>query len=374
MKNFMQHIVKTLFLFSIFFSLSSAFAQAPQKMSYQAVIRDTGNTLISNAAVGMKISILQGSTSGTAVYEENHTSTTNLNGLATLEIGNGTPVSGTFSAINWSAGPYFVKTETDPTGGTSYTITGTSQLMTVPYAMYATTSGNSNNTWGLTGNAGTNSTTNFIGTSDNNDLVFKRNNIPAGKITASNTAIGSLALLNNTGLGNTAIGTESLKNVTTGLFNIGIGFNSQVPNPAGASQLSIGNVIYGSEMGSTENGKIGIGTTNPTTKLEVNGFTKLGTDAPKIKMKTLTGFSGSSETGYNRISIIFHNIDTSKILLTQILLDKGSGSYIHENYTVFQGYQFDYDITPSQINIYNIENNSYQILSKPIKILITYEE
>lgn len=116
---------------------ASVFAQAPQKMSYQAVIRNASNILVSSAPVGIKISILQGSSSGTAVFVETHSVTTNSNGLATLEIGGGTPVTGTFAAITWSAGPYFIKTETDPAGGTNYTIAGVSELLSVPFALFS---------------------------------------------------------------------------------------------------------------------------------------------------------------------------------------------------------------------------------------------
>jgi hypothetical protein len=117
----------------------SVWAQAPEKMSYQAVVRDAGNFLVTSTAVGMQLSILQGSVTGTAVYIETQTPTTNINGLVSIEIGSGTVVSGAFNTIDWSAGPYFIKTETDPTGGTTYTITGTSQLMSVPYALHANT-------------------------------------------------------------------------------------------------------------------------------------------------------------------------------------------------------------------------------------------
>jgi hypothetical protein len=122
---------------------TSVFSQAPNLMSYQAVIRNGSNALVTSATVGMKISILQGSASGTAVYVETQTPTTNANGLATVEIGNGTIVSGSMTTINWASGLYFIKTETDPLGGTSYTVTGTSQLLSVPYSLYSKTSGSS---------------------------------------------------------------------------------------------------------------------------------------------------------------------------------------------------------------------------------------
>ncbi len=113
------------------------FAQAPQKMSYQAVIRDGSNALVTTTAVGMQINILQGSANGTAVYAETQIPTTNINGLASIEIGGGTVVSGNLSTIDWANGPYFIKTETDPAGGINYTITGTSQLLSVPYALFS---------------------------------------------------------------------------------------------------------------------------------------------------------------------------------------------------------------------------------------------
>jgi hypothetical protein len=118
------------------------FAQAPQKMTYQAVIRNTSNNLVVNSPVKMKISILQGSTTGTAVYSEQHNPTTNANGLVSIEIGEGTSKTGTFSTIDWGNGMYFLKTETDPTNGNNLSIVGTSQLLSVPYALQANNAGN----------------------------------------------------------------------------------------------------------------------------------------------------------------------------------------------------------------------------------------
>jgi hypothetical protein len=112
-------------------------AQAPQHMGYQSVIRNSSNALVAATPVGMQISLLQGTTSGTAVYVETQTATTNANGLVSIEIGTGTATTGTFSEIDWATGPYFIKTEIDPAGGSNYTITGTQQVMSVPYALYA---------------------------------------------------------------------------------------------------------------------------------------------------------------------------------------------------------------------------------------------
>jgi hypothetical protein len=112
---------------------------APEQISYQAVVRDATNTTVANQVVGMQISVLQTTASGTAVYVETQTPTTNANGLLSIYIGAGTFGSGDFSSIDWSSGPYFIKIEIDPAGGTAYTITGTTQLVSVPYALYAKT-------------------------------------------------------------------------------------------------------------------------------------------------------------------------------------------------------------------------------------------
>ena len=117
---------------------ATLWAQSPDKISYQAVIRDASDDLVTNRSVGIQISILQGSASGTALYVESHTPATNANGLVSIEMGTGT-TSDDFSTIDWASGPYFIKTETDPSGGTSYSITGTSQLLSVPYALHAKT-------------------------------------------------------------------------------------------------------------------------------------------------------------------------------------------------------------------------------------------
>ena len=123
----------------------SSFGQAPEGFKYQAVVRDAGNTILNNQAVGLQMTIQQGSIGGTTVYQETFAPTTNTYGLVNLEIGSGTVVSGDFTTIDWSAGPYFIETAVDVTGGTSYAVMGTSQLMSVPYALHANTAENVTN-------------------------------------------------------------------------------------------------------------------------------------------------------------------------------------------------------------------------------------
>ncbi len=135
--------MKKLLLSVVALSLAlSTFGQAPEGFKYQAVVRDASNSILANQAVGMRITIKQGSPTGTTVYSESFASTSNAFGLINLAIGSGTVLSGTFAIIDWSNGPYYIETASDLTGGTTYSVMGTSQLMSVPYALYAKTSGN----------------------------------------------------------------------------------------------------------------------------------------------------------------------------------------------------------------------------------------
>lgn len=106
----------------------------PEKISYQGVIRDASGNLLSNSAIAVKVSILNGNS---VVYTETHRIQTNANGLINLEVGGGIAAQGSISTINWSMGNYFIRTQVDPAGGDNYTIDGKSQLLSVPYALYA---------------------------------------------------------------------------------------------------------------------------------------------------------------------------------------------------------------------------------------------
>ncbi len=237
----------------VLFSVSIFAQSPPQKMSYQAIIRNSSNAIVTSTLVGMKISILQASPMGgtSPVYVETQMPTTNINGLVVLEVGTGTVISGVFSAIDWANGPFFIKTETDPTGGTAYSITGTSQLLSVPYAFYAAKSGNGE-PWILTGNGGAVSDANFIGTTTNIPFNIKVNNQKSGKIDPikQNTFFGYLSGSGTSGTDNTAVGFEALYSNTTGNYNTAHGFQSLYSNTTGSYNTASGiNALYSNISG-----------------------------------------------------------------------------------------------------------------------------
>ena len=129
--------MKNLIIILCLFIGTGIFAQAPQSFSYQTVVHDLSGNILANQSLSFRISLLSGSETGTEVYREIHAGkTTNDFGLADLEIGKGTPAAGDFSSISWGTNKYYIKVEIDPAGGTAYQSMGTSQLLSVPYALY----------------------------------------------------------------------------------------------------------------------------------------------------------------------------------------------------------------------------------------------
>jgi len=124
-----------LFYFAFVFTLSS-FAQVPQKFNYQAVVRNNTGVIITNQNISVKAEILD-SNINSVLYSETHAVTTNAQGLFSLQVGSGIVKSGLFANIDWSAGNRYIRTSVDLTGGTNYQLMGTSQLLSVPYALYS---------------------------------------------------------------------------------------------------------------------------------------------------------------------------------------------------------------------------------------------
>ena len=265
--------MKNLYLLILLFISVAASAQSPEKMSYQAVIRDANGAILKNQNVGSQFSVLQTSISGTPVYQEFHRPTTNTNGLVSIYIGTGTVSSGNFSAIDWSNGTYFLQTDIDPAGGTNYVINSTTELVSVPYALHANVAdsliGGVNETdpvfdasvaKGITAidtaywndKLDSSSIQNFVDLTTAQTVAgaktfssdIRVNGITVGKgggASASNTANGDSALFFNTsGFSNTANGAKALKNNTTGSYNSAIGTQALNANTTGSNNTANG--------------------------------------------------------------------------------------------------------------------------------------
>jgi len=249
----------------------SLLAQAPQKFSYQAVVKNASNNLVTNHAVGLKISILNASS--TVVYCETQTPVTNANGLISVEVGAGTVISGTMAGIAWSSSTYSLKSEIDPLGGTSYSITGTSSLLSVPYALHAKTVENafSGSYSDLTNKP---AIANTQWTTTGSNIYYNSGNVGIGKATPT----AQLDVLSSNTFGISSTGTTT---GSTGLYHIAnsnapTSWNLGVEGGAWASGAALGSLYIdkngvGPKMTITPDGNVGIGTFTPLSKLQVYG-------------------------------------------------------------------------------------------------------
>lgn len=316
-------------------------AQAPQGMNYQAVARDAGGVIIANQPISIRLTITDGS-NGQAVYQETHSPTTNQFGLFSLNVGNGTPVSGTFSTINWATTNAWMNVDMDVTGGTNWVTMGSSQFLSVPYALHAATAGDnkwtsnstniSNNNIGNVG-IGTTSPGNKLSViqsgntggaayfsqvnsaspvdavmidnnSDGSSLVCSAyGNGNAGYFAVSNAGSSADAIVaQNNGYGDAIAGIHSGSGVAVYGYQTGIGNAAffQTNNTANTVNAltslcnGFGAAAYFANTGATGPalitgaGNVGIGVSSPSAKLHVNGTFRL-TDGSQAQNSVLTG-------------------------------------------------------------------------------------
>jgi hypothetical protein len=354
---------------------TGAMAQVPEKMSYQAVVRDADNTLLTSQTVGMQISILQGSITGSAVYVETHVPTTNNNGLVSLEIGSGTIVSGVFSTIDWSNGPYFIKTETDPAGGTNYTISGTSQLLSVPYALHAKTAETLSGVLAEIDPVFAASIANGIEDADttnwNNHTINTDTQLDSAGVTALGFAAGAHTIDTDTQLDSTGVATlgyvAGMHTIDTDsqLDSTGVAVLGYVAGPHPIVIDSNNNLFLGNKSGySNVSGadNVFIGTESGYLNYDGSRNTFLGYDAGyNIHNGSGNVFIGHEAGKYanginNRLIIENENIDSTKALIygefdqNHLRINGNVGI----NYQAYNSYGLIVDIPDGQTSIYTL--------------------
>lgn len=289
---------------------ANANAQAPEAFKYQAVVRDASNTIVNNQAVGMQLVILQGSTTGTAVYTEEFATSSNAYGLVNLEIGTGTTTDN-FSAIDWANGPYFLEISIDLTGGTSYNLMGTSQLVSVPYALHAKSAETA-----IIDNVddADNDTTNEL----NTGLALNGTSIEitdaGGTLSqdldgtfATDTEVAAAGYLTSELDGDP---TNELQTLSLSSSDLTISGGNTVTLPLGDTDWT----VAGADMYSGVAGNVGIGTTTPDNLLDVNGKVSLtqspGDEMVIINSDVWTHGSGAQDFGTGGAHFILASRET----------------------------------------------------------------
>jgi hypothetical protein len=302
-----------LIIFSLFFAFYS-YSQAPEGINYQMVVRNFSNTLITNSSIAVRVQIKQTSTNGTIVYQERHLVTTNTQGIVNMVIGNGVILQGLFSTISWANGPFFACFAIDFTGGTNYADYGSQQLMSVPYALYAKSSGAILNQWqyGTTvPTSGLGVSGNYYYQTSNGNIFYKQNGttwVLAGNIMGPQGSTGSQG---NNGFNSLSL-TTNISNapqcVNGGVkLEFGLDLNNNGLLDASEINSLLTNYICNGETGAQgpigltgSQGPIGLtGATGPTGSQGPTGLTgatgATGTQGP-IGLTGATGATGPQGT------------------------------------------------------------------------------
>jgi hypothetical protein len=273
---------KVVLFFGLLILATITFAQAPKAFNYQAVIRDADGNLLENQAVGIKISLLQGSATGQEVYAETHATTTNQFGQLDLKIGIGTATTGQFTAIPWKSGDFYLKLAVDISGGTNFQVMGITQMLSVPYALYAEEGSgwekNENGISFMNGNVG-------IGFMPQENKMLSVNGIFRNYVTEfyhSDTVYGYV------GRGKTITGGWTSNNhpdvLTLTYDKIDFAIGGWAKNGSGWQGAAL--------FINSDNGNVGIGDISPNKKLVVNGDVSLKSNTNELLVNKIRSISG----------------------------------------------------------------------------------
>lgn len=215
-----------------------------------------------------------------------------------------------------------------------------------------------------------------IGLTPNYNVVIGMNAGDAPSIGQSNVIIGSNAGSTASGDHNVLLG-PSANAGANGISNTCLGAGATTTaGVSNSTAIGAGSFASASNcviLGDPDPGmsKVGIGTSAPTAELEVNGFTKLGSNAPPIKVLKLTGTTAATQGGQVTIA---HGLNVAKILAVDVLVQSSPNNWVHPSYVAGLGYVFNYVVGATNITVINVATQSANILSSPIKILVTYEQ
>jgi len=333
MKHFFNLLTKGILLLSILGIQFEANAQTPNAIPYQAVARNAGGNLLANQSVSVRFSVHNTSAAGIVVYKETHVAATNTLGLFTVLIGQGTPTVGTFATINWGTGTKFLQVELDPSGGSVFTDMGTTQLMSVPYALYAEKANvpglpGPTGQQGATGNTGPTGPQGIQGATGSNGNTgatgpqgIQGTTGPSGSANISGTLNRIIKFTGTSSGGNSQISDDNTNVKIQPIGYAGVTYNSHKVEIAGVDNslrllgtgtnqakgtinFGDGNYVYLKEdsddsliiysLGRTAmmGGNVGIGTLTPSTKLDVAGQIKISGGSPGVGKVLTSDASG----------------------------------------------------------------------------------
>jgi hypothetical protein len=301
MKKYRIYKCLILSFINIYFTISNVNAQAPNSFNYQGVAIDMNGAVISRKTISLRISLNESSPSGTLRFQEIHTANTGANGQFSIIIGSGQSVTGLIKDVQWGKFPYYLKTEIDLNAGTSYALVGTSQILSVPYAIYANNAGMSslsdargNIYAGL--DAFKSNTTGFA------NISIGNNSMKDAESAANNTImIGQDAGIKIIAQNNIGIGHYVLSNTTSGMWNTGVGMNSLVKNVSGNYNVALGFGTLNKNLGS-KNTAVGLSSMFENTTGENNSsfgahsmeFNKTGVGNTAFGMHSIPHSSSAS--------------------------------------------------------------------------------